>query len=166
MPRLPSAPLSDRIFARLDKFECACPECGGLVRANLTPRSHYEHRKKITRKRSMENAYNPVTSTLRCPHCLHTYQVGLILWPLRRSTRGWNIPSDQKPTAAQTRKLRQYAVGFAAEEAKRRGDSVNVFVTADCTCPMDQGGWTPSCPIHGWERVEELVNAQDEENKS
>lgn len=79
--------------------------------------------------------------------------IGLILWPLARGGPGGKdqsvIPEDMRPDARQRRVLRQYAYGFAADQAKRRGDAVNVAVTAECTCGIRQGTWAPSCPEHG-----------------
>ena len=35
MPHAPSLPLSDRVFARVDRFEVECPACGQLIGQSL-----------------------------------------------------------------------------------------------------------------------------------
>lgn len=165
MPRQPSAPPgAGRIFARIDRFDVECPDCGKVIAGGLTGRARLTAQKRIRTSGQIKQAtaYNPVTSTLRCPFCGRLYQVGLILWPLHRSTRGWSIPQDQRPTTDQMRQLRQYAKGFVARDHKRRGDAVNVHVTAECLCPIAAGGWAPACPIHGWPAVAKQV---EEENQ-
>lgn len=72
------------------------------------------------------------------------------------------MPQDQKPTLDQLARIRSYAKGFVAQQAKRRGDPVNVYVTEECSCPREKGGWAPACPVHGWETVSQQV---EEENK-
>lgn len=162
---------SSRIFGRIDRFDVACPKCGELIRAVYTSRTQHgtirEELGKITRAGKLANrhnqakAYNPITSTLRCPFCFALYQVGIILWPLKIGRQGYAVPADQRPTAAEARKLRMYAGGFFADEKKERRDPTNVYVTAECTCPIEEGGWAPECPVHGWDAVKAEQNQID-----
>lgn len=179
MPRSSHAPSHTRIFGRLDKFDIECPACGEILRAGLTPRSQLRRQRHQTEREALaalqkqgsrgsgvrsdlDKVFQPLTSTLRCVYCRAVYQVGIILWPSRVGRQVYQIPEDQKPTRRQLAQLRRYAGGFAADKVKARGEALNVFVTAECTCPVTEGGWTPSCPIHGMtaEETEEADHAE------
>jgi hypothetical protein len=161
MPRQPNAPPGDRIFGRIDKMHVACPDCGEVVQGGLTARAQggkdaedqilgrLSRKGKLARgvRGSMATAYNPVTSTLRCPFCYSVFQVGILLWPIGIGRQQYLIPSDQRPSKSQLRRLRALATGIVAIERKRRGDPVNLYVTSECVCPA--GGWRVNCPIHG-----------------
>lgn len=152
--RTPAPPPGSRFFARVDQFHCECPRCGRIVlgRPTVNSRSPAVYQARA-HHRQVRSAYNPLTSTLRCPGCHAVYQVGLLLWPVRKGVWGRDerIPADQRPTRDQMRQLRQYATGWYAEELRKKGQETNVFVTAECTCPW--GGWATACPIHGWDQA-------------
>lgn len=167
MPRQPKAPnLVGRVFARVDKFHTECPRCGEIIMAQFSGRAHAQQqiatlaRQGSLAQRAQARAYNPITSVLRCPYCHAVYMVGLLIWPVRLGRQEPRVPADQRPTKAQALRLRQYAKGFVAAQQIARGDAVNVYVTAECTCPVAEGGWTPSCPVHGWETVQRAIDEQ------
>ena len=159
MPRQPNAPPSDRLFARVDRFDVECPSCGEVIRGQLSPRGQGgtpgEQLDKLAkggrlargRRSNQATAYNPLTSTLTCPFCYRKYQVGLILWPVKPGDWRYQIPEDQKPTARQRLQLRNLARGIVAEQVKAKGEPTNVYVAAECVCPLR--GWAPACPVHG-----------------
>lgn len=158
MPHHDNAPPGDRIFGRIDRFDCECPSCGALIRGQLTPRAQggavadqLDALKKggrlaRGRRSNQATAYNPLTSTLTCPFCYRKYQVGLILWPAKPDKR-YAIPEDQKVNRRHALQLRALAQGIVAEQLKAKHEPTNVYVRAECTCPIR--GWKPTCPVHG-----------------
>ena len=159
MPKLSSAPPGTRIFGRLERFHLECPTCGLIVFANTAPQMTFMReargvRSKLRRRGFRKGApFNALSSRLRCPSCEKEYAVGLILYPVGRSGNRTlpKAPADHKPDARQLAELRtQTTALWASEDYKRKmGDELNVFVTAECTCPEAPGGWAPRCPIHG-----------------
>ena len=145
MPHQPTAPPGSRFFGRIDKFHCECPNCGQLIVAAKDPKLE-SHSPRLKRRRG--TLYNPISSTLYCPGCRMGFGVGLLLWPLGRSGRKHAIPSDHKPTRRQLRDLAQYSYGIWTAEIKRQGDTLNIAVDQECSCP--EGGWREHCPVHGW----------------
>ena len=166
MPRQPTAPAHARVFGRVRTFDLECPACSEVIIARGTregrPREHAGSRKG---QRRTARPYNAVTGILRCPRCRAQFMIGLIIWPLARGGPAGTdiIPEDMRPNAHQRAILRQYTYGFAAELAKRKGEAVNVAVTAECICGVKRGSWAPSCPEHGWEatRAQREGGAED-----
>lgn len=152
MPRMATAPPHARVFGRVRSFDCECPACGAVIVARGTREGRPRELKLRQRQRQTRRPYNAVTAVMRCPGCRAQFMVGLIIWPLARGGGAQPgeevIPLDMRPNAHQRAILRQYVYGFAAEQAKRKGDEVNVAVTAECTCG-GKGKWKPSCPEHG-----------------
>lgn len=149
MPHESTAPAGTRFFARLDRFHCECPSCACLIVAAKDPN---QTPARLRRMGARLTTYNPLTSTLYCPRCRRSFGVGLLLWPIQRGGRKHQIPADHQPTRRQLRDLAQYAYGIWADEVKKQGDALNVAVDQACTCPQEEGGWAPRCPVHGWER--------------
>lgn len=159
MPKQDTAPPGDRIFGRVDRFDVECPACGALIRGQLTPRAQggtiADQLEKLqkggrlarTRRSNQATAYNPLTSTLTCPFCFRKYQVGLILWPVKPGDRRYAVPEDQKVSRRHMLQLRSLARGIVADQIKAKGEPTNVYVRAECTCPIR--GWKPTCPVHG-----------------
>lgn len=162
MPHVPTAPPGTRFFARVDRFHCECPSCGALIIAHKDGTIGREH-SALKRRRATQ--YNPITSQLTCPECRRTYGVGLLLWPLQKGIRKTNLPADHQPTRRQLRQLAQYAYGIWALDVKRQGDSLNLAIDQECTCPQLEGGWRPNCPVHGWAAYEEFIRQQHAEEE-
>jgi hypothetical protein len=148
MPHVPHLPPSTRFFGRIDRFHCECPSCGQLIVAHKDPRILGALPPGISRRRT---TYNPISSVLYCPGCGMAFGVGLLLWPLRRGGGKHTVPADQQPTRRQQRELSQYMYGVWMAEARRQGSALNLAIDEDCTCPREEGGWRPGCPVHGWE---------------
>jgi hypothetical protein len=153
MPHQPTAPPGTRFFARVDRFHCECPSCGALIVAAKDPRLEATS-PRLKRRRG--TTYNPISSVLHCWSCRTTFGVGLLLWPLGRGGRKHRIPADHQPTRRQLRELAQYSCGIWAAEIKRQGDSLNVAIDQECTCTPP--GWSPGCPVHGWEAFMDSQN--------
>ena len=163
MSRPPYAPSGQRFFARIDRFHCECPHCANIILGERKGVSRETFRVQARKRvRRVAQAYNEISSTLRCPYCLRVWQVGLILWPIKLGPQPQGMPKDCKPTRAQMAQLAQYSVGIVAKQRIMKGDSVNVCVTAECTCPMGIGGWDTGCPIHGWDVVRKQWEAEEE----
>ena len=163
--RSPTLPPGSRFFARVDQFHCECPHCGVILLAKGTKEQRKVSAQPRIRHSQQRSAYNPLTSTLRCPSCGHVYQVGIILWPVGRGpwSKDRRIPQDQKPTRDQMRQLRQRMVGWIAEQQKAKGEEVNVYITAECGCPL--GGWAPGCAIHGWDEESGKFRGEDQDQE-
>ena len=158
MPHVPTVGTADRVFARLDRFQVACPSCGHLIfsaidkrarplrLASLT-RTQSIGRKTPRRKRLWENAWNPLTHHLNCPACGRQYVVGLMLYEAGRGHRASEPPPDTVPNGRELAALRARTGGFVAPAAYQRGAEANVVVDAPCSCPLK--GWERTCAIHG-----------------
>lgn len=149
MPHAPSAPPGTRFFARVDRFHCECPSCGTLCVASKDA----DVRHLVAGRRRRTTMYNPISSTLYCPGCRKAWGVGLLLWPLARGGGKRTIPADHQPTRRQLRELAQYSYGIWTSEITRQGAELNIAIDQECTCPRSEGGWKPSCPVHGWTQV-------------
>jgi len=157
MPTVPTAPPADRFYARLIKFELACPSCGHLFASDdeegvRVVGSMVKKGRQLARKqgRSVKQAHqlvwNPLTQRLRCPRCRGHFVVGLLAFPSPGGGRhAPEAPPDAIQTIAERRQLRAAGGGWVAE-APYLGQAVNHYVPAGCSCPPK--GWAASCPVH------------------
>ena len=128
MPTVPHMPPASRFFARLDKFECACPSCGRLIFNGLDARQ--------------------LPKRLRCPWCFAVFIAGLLLYPVRPGTpRPTDAPPDARPDAHERAEMRRLGEGYFLDSRWEPEQPVNLFVTRPCSCPP--GAWTVTCPVHG-----------------
>jgi hypothetical protein len=158
MPHRRTVPPADRFFARLDKFECECPNCGQMIftahddrtlPARLLGPDKRRHAAALPRNQSVWNlVWNPLAQRLRCPWCGIAYYAGLMLYPSKSGARrALAAPPDATPDKRQWLAIRRRAGGFFAKDTYIYGQNVNWVIDADCTCGEDT--WAPACPIHG-----------------
>lgn len=160
MPYVSCTPSADRFFARLEKFECECPNCGRLIFASLDRKdlpsrlqstAHLRRDGRMTphSKRIWNLVWNPYTQRLACPWCHKAFMAGLLLFPVApRIHRQLDPPPDVDPTAREWAEIRRKASGWYARELHAREDQhVNRMVTSPCSCP--ERGWVVTCPVHG-----------------
>jgi hypothetical protein len=155
----PTNPWPDRFFARLDRFECECPNCGKLIFSDQDERSLPTRLKTPGMKRGAARqhpynkavwklTWNPFTQRLRCPWCRNSFVAGLLLYPMKLGgPRPVTPPPDTTPTKRQLLELRRRASGWFASADYHRGDEVNLVIDAECICPEHE--WAPRCPVHG-----------------
>jgi hypothetical protein len=158
MPRVARMPPATRFFARLDRFECECPNCG-LIISPLSNKHREPQRlatpsnKRVAARdrpgRSIRDlVWNPYSHRLRCPHCRHVYLAGLVLWPVLPRHPYQEAPEDTVPDPRQQLELRGEARGWWANQVKRETEAVNLAIEHPCTCP--ERGTSRTCEIHGW----------------
>ena len=156
MPHRPTVPPSDRFFARLDKFDCACPNCGRIIVTSMDRRTHWARmldKRRPSRlspksRKLWDSVWNPIAQRLVCPWCHKTYMAGLILYPVAPGHKARiEAPPDVIPNAREQAALRLQAQGWYATHTYERGAPVNVAVTSPCSCP--EKGWSATCPVHG-----------------
>lgn len=176
--RTPTMPPADRLFARIDRFECECPSCGRIISpyrgkitgavldpldppqekpSRLRDKSRYTRNspdappKRIGDLMIKSLVYNPVTQRVCCPWCKAVYVAGVVLYPVPSGSQAsLYAPPDVEPNARQRQQLRSYARGWYANKLHAVRDEVNIYVENSCTCPANQ--WRPSCPLHGANR--------------
>ena len=165
MPRIPRMIPADRCFARIDRFECECPDCGRLILParqgrKLPPRLERSigDQRDVARSQPAVGerlVYNPHTQLVRCTSCGRSYVVGLVLFPLRRgASRPVDAPIDAEPTRAQRLAMTRLAGGWAARQAYVENETqVNQVITQPCSCPA-RGAGDPTCPVHGTREAE------------
>lgn len=158
MPRVRTSPPADRFFARLDKFEAECPNCGRLIFVARDKRAYtgqqrplsYREAKRLAphSRRRVNTVWNPVTQRMKCPWCNTAYVCGLIAYPAPRGVRYLlDVPPDVKLEAREIAVSRLKAGGWWAAQAYERGQHVNVAVETPCSCPPR--GWLAHCAVHG-----------------
>ena len=110
----------DRIWARVDRFVCECPNCAAIISPFHQDLGRQptiaESGRRLSDVGETERAggasafgdrvYDPRSQSLRCPRCHETYAVGLLLYPVERGTRSVAAPPDTIPTPEQRRQLR------------------------------------------------------------
>jgi hypothetical protein len=147
-------PPADRFWARLEKFQCACPGCGEVIAVRGS--THIKEAKAVAARPINHRVWNPVLQRLRCPVCHCAFVAGLLLYPLPG-----RHPIDPPPDVVRTRlerdvalrtrlerqEARRIAGGWCAEASYTNGSPVNLHVTAGCSCPAR--GWASDCPLHG-----------------
>src|SRR5262245_11613887 len=118
MPTIYALPSSTRFFARLERFQCACPSCGRLLTSQQdqghlskhllaegakptrqTTPAYRRRARTITAARQL--TWNPFTQRLTCPWCRACFVAGLLLYPVGQSGRGADAPPDTVPTHAE-----------------------------------------------------------------
>lgn len=127
----PSVPF----YAVLTAGRLECPLCGYLS--------------LIGSGRTDGRQWNPVSSVLKCTGCGHSWQLGIIAWPisLNRIVNRQKAPLGQRATLEQLAEIRQRAGGFAPRRARGLAEGVNVHVPQACCCaPLP---WRQECPVHG-----------------
>lgn len=158
MPYTRTAPPADRFFARLDKFECECPNCGKLIYSAMDRRAHTVRQQTLSKRQAVrlaptsrrlyDSVWNPCSQRLKCPSCGAAYMAGLLLHPVPRSQqRLVDPPPDVIPTARELAVSRQKAQGWHTAARYVAGEHVNVVVVTPCSCPLK--GWVVSCAVHG-----------------
>jgi hypothetical protein len=170
MPRQPTAPAGTRIFGRIERFVVECPYCLSIILAHTHP--HDTHQNKARKGQSHRwtrgfrpgQPYNPLTGQLRCPGCTRKFGVGILLWPVSSAPTTPEQPSDQRATARDRERLRQYIYGVHVAEPPPDGQ-LNIAVTEPCTCPMKQCGYDKHCPVHGW-AVYDAAQAREQARKA
>lgn len=167
MARASGPPPADRFWARVDRFECACPSCGKLIlpehqRPYLPARLHgMTAQRNIARdepaNRSVRKMiYNPYTQLLRCPWCEERFVAGLLLFPLKKgSRRPLEAPLDAEPTRSERLEMTRLGGGWAADEAYQEGETSVNYTTDPCCCPVR--GWASDCPVHGHSQLPPVV---------
>jgi hypothetical protein len=144
-------PPANRCFARLDKFECECPNCGHLI-STLGDRRPQPTRSTARRRSKHRSAWallwNPYTQRLTCPWCDKSFHCGVVLFPIKPGQRRVLVaPSDTTLTPRHELEQRQQVGGWYAQKVHEPGDPVNLVLDRPCSCP--DRGWAPSCPVHG-----------------
>jgi hypothetical protein len=170
MPTLPAVPPADRIFARVQTFQCACPSCGRLLTStqdqgnlsqHLTARGEmqpgHKYRKRMRTVKSVQYlTWNPYTQRLTCPWCNRAFVVGLLFYPVPAGgPRTLDPPPDVVPTIRERQELARRdrieqargAGGWYLEHVYQQGEMVNLHVPAACSCP--RRGWASDCRLHG-----------------
>ena len=161
---------ADRFFARLEKFQCACPSCGRLLTSHQDQGNLSQHllaagqalpsakyRKRMRTVKSIQYlTWNPFTQRLTCPWCNRAFVAGLILYPVKPGgLRPQDPPPDVEPTIRERQELARrdrmeqsrLAGGYYADHVWAPGEPVNVHVDQPCSCPPR--GWASDCPVHG-----------------
>jgi hypothetical protein len=160
MPTVPAMPPADRCFARLERFQCACPSCGRLMTSHqdqghlskrlladgYKPTSQKYRRRARTITATRQLTWNPYTQRLTCPWCRNSFVAGLVLFPAMGGPCN-EAPPDTVPTRAERMQLRAIAGGWCTEEGYHNGDPVNQYVPGGCSCPLT--GWSAECRLHG-----------------
>jgi hypothetical protein len=161
MPDLPRMRPGRRLFARIDRFECACPHCGRLIFAGIDQRFLPKRLADVSRARTAAKHrpraesvvrlfWNPYTQRLQCPWCDHIYTLGLLFYPVtRQNGRSTRLPApDIEPTPAEVAEMRRLGGGWWVKGGRRSWlDHANLHVEAECRCVA--GGTDPTCLIHG-----------------
>ena len=161
MPTVPAIPPHDRFFARLERFQCACPSCGRLLTSSqdqgflvekYQPKHSRPHAQQQRLARRVKDAnklvWNPFTQRLRCPWCQRAFVAGLLLYPVKPgSARITEQPPDVTKIRRDRLEERNQAGGWQVEEPYVVGQHVNLMVEACCSCPPR--GWASDCPLHG-----------------
>lgn len=159
MPEVDRMPPGRRCFARIDRFECACPHCGRLIWAGIdkhylpkrlqgTARARAVAKQRPTSRGVWSLVWNPYSQRLRCPWCEHSFTVGLVFYPNPAGeTRTTVPPPDCAPNAAELAEMRRLGGGWFADKARKWDDPANVVVSRGCSCP--RLGVDPYCPLHG-----------------
>jgi hypothetical protein len=145
MPTRPTVPPHDRIFAHIEKFECACPGCGQVMQVRGS--QHYKPAKTVPVRPINKRLWNPVTQRLKCPICHAAFAVGLLFYPLAARHPLIEPPPDVLKTRRERLEARRLAGGWVMDTRYRPGDPVNLYVPASCSCP--ERGWASDCPVHG-----------------
>ena len=164
MPRTSAMPPATRFFARIDLFECECPNCGVVIstynNAGVPRRLHTLSGVRMATKENPNRpdlvgmVWNALTQRLRCPRCHAVYIAGLLLYSQRQGAgMPQDAPYDAMPTARQRLEMRRRDAGGWWVE-KLREEEVNLWVDRTCECP--DRGTSRTCPIHGWEPKAEL----------
>ncbi|HKB39431.1 MAG TPA: hypothetical protein VKD72_23545 [Gemmataceae bacterium] len=160
MPHVPTMMPSTRFFARLDRFECECPNCGRLLFAALDMRrapnglwginARRTVAKSEPRRKSVRNlTWNPYSQRLCCPWCRKSYVCGLLVFPVKNGM--WRLvrpPFDAKPNKRELAEIRRRAGGWYLTHEFLRGEHANLAVQQPCVCP-ETGLEVPDCPVHG-----------------
>lgn len=174
MPTVPAVPPHDRIFGRIERFQCACPSCGRLL-TSTQDQGHlakhmlaagekpseqlpsHRYRKRMRTVKSVQYlTWNPYNQRMTCPWCNRVFAVGLLFYPVTPgSPLRSDPPIDVVPTPRERQELERrerieqarLAGGSYLEEVWRGGDPVNLYVPAGCLCPPR--GWASDCPLHG-----------------
>ena len=160
MPHVPRMPPASRFFARLDRFECACPSCGRLIFNGLDARQLPQRLRQLSWQRAaakqhprnksvLKLSWNPLTQRLRCPWCFQVFIAGLLLHPVRPGVpRPADAPPDARPTAHERAEMRRLGEGYFLAAPIEAEGHVNLAVTQPCSC-AEAGGWSVTCPVHG-----------------
>lgn len=158
MPHVPTMPPATRFFARVDRFEAECPNCGRIIATQHTRGRELPHdwrrdaqgyrrpRIKQTRRRLI---WNPVSQRLACPWCQKTYLVGLLLYPVTYGM--WRLmepPPDAVPDRRQYAEIRRRAQGWYRTMLAKQDQEVNLVVDGGCRC-QDGELEDARCPVHG-----------------
>jgi hypothetical protein len=173
MPSAPTTPPHDRFFARLERFQCACPSCGRVLLSTQDQGTLSKHlladgekppsQKYLKRARTVKAAqqlvWNPYTQRLTCPWCRTAYVAGLLLFPTPGGKQA-DAPPDTRPTRSERMERARIAGGYHLQTVYRDGQDVNLAVTATCSCPPK--GWVVTCPVHG--TPEKAHTAETEED--
>lgn len=174
MPTVPAVPPADRIFARIERFQCACPSCGRLLtstqdQGHLAKRlvargeaqgeqlAPHRYRKRMRTVKSVKYlTWNPYNQRMTCPWCNRVFVVGLLFYPVTPGSpmRG-EPPVDVAPTPRERQELARRerieqargAGGWYLEQVAIAPEPVNLHVPASCCCPPR--GVAAECPIHG-----------------
>jgi hypothetical protein len=146
MPHVPSLPPSDRVYARLDRFEVECPRCGRVVSSWLKVQRGTVRMPGVHDRAPSRFLFNPLTQRLNCP-CGVSWVVGVVLYHVQRHAN-YAQPSDTIPTRRQLAQLRRKTGGVWVETKRDGDDPVNLVVDRPCICERADR-WAPDCPIHG-----------------
>ncbi len=133
-----------RFFARIYSAQMECPACGAVLTFGGRGRPARYWDRMINR--------------IKCPWCSHTYQLGLLAWPVRRKRGSWRVPADHLPSAHQRARIRAEIRGVWMTEPRTHWSDIT-----NLTCTCHPGGSEsavpprPQCPIHGQGGLSALV---------
>ena len=159
MPHVPTMPPASRLWARLAKFECACPKCGEVITTEHDARQLPARMANTSRKRQAAKQYprapsvwdlvwNPHTQRLKCPSCGAAFTVGLTIFALRPGSRRILVaPPDTVPNAHERAELDRLGGAWYLESPYLAGQPVNLAIDTPCSCP--EKGWLVTCAVHG-----------------
>jgi hypothetical protein len=169
MPEIPRMLPSRRCFARIDRFECECPNCGRLIFTGIDRRflpkrlANMPRARGVAKQRPRASSvlrlfWNPYTQRMQCPFCEKVYTLGLLLYPVKGRGRRVAQPApDVEPTPAEVAEMRRLAGGWFVKRVRLPEEHANQVVTAECCCP--EYSTAPSCPLHG-EQVVGVAEAE------
>jgi hypothetical protein len=155
-------PGATRFYARLDRFEAECPNCGHVITPTATDgrgpaRLANLGNRRAAARSTPRNAsvrdlvWNPYSQRLHCPFCDMSFHAGLLLYPVKKGAWITTAPPDCLPNARQRQEIRAQGRGWWAIEPHSKQHEVNVSITAECSCP--DRGTSRTCPIHGWQEA-------------
>lgn len=101
------APPGSRFFARLVRFDIACPRCD---------------RVEAVGPQTARGTWQPRLARYKCPGCGLVLYVGVVAWGAGEGNQSWETPGDWRPTVRQALELRQQLNLWAQTKVARGAD--------------------------------------------